>query len=425
MFSRILSSARNIVPFNKHDEAAKNEKKSPGGRSLAEKKSGTSKSTMVTTRRQSGPSATLINADDSNANVPNELLSESAKKRRRTELSKKAATEEETGTPTKRRKLPVRNKDENSPAVAQSHLAVEIPVKELPEEPTAPTPAAKSKKATLKSTPKGKRNAKSVDTEPGSETVSSTEQKELAEKGTIAKASDAPAVVDAPVAKPKHKKFGDNDPVEVVAALEPEPERIQEDEDESSDDDAPEEVGAEAAQSKALGAAREAAKAAEQKEAAERQKRKDRDAQLKAQAKAAKKRKHAEEEIDESATIENSSITVEPVGRASKPRFDRTTLPDLLPEDFLEDASSEDEAPVQVEKPRVSKKIKFAYEEKKPKDKKMGSTTYRVAQVEKAGFAPKASRNTLSLKASLQGGRKGQFRKPVSSGFVVAKRARA
>ncbi|OAF60367.1 hypothetical protein VC83_03244 [Pseudogymnoascus destructans] len=216
------------------------------------------------------------------------------------------------------------------------------------------------------------------------------------------------------MAKPKHKKFSDNDPVEVIAAPEPEPERIQEDEDESSDDDAPEEVGAEAAQSKALGAAREAAKAAEQKEAAERQKRKDRDAQLKAQAKAAKKRKHAEEELDESATIENSSITVEPVGRASKARFDRTTLPDLLPEDFLEDASSEDEAPVQVEKSRVSKKIKFAYEENKPKDKKLGSTTYRVAQLEKAGFAPKVSRNTLSVQASLQGGRKGQVRKPVS-----------
>ncbi|OBT90194.1 hypothetical protein VE02_00963 [Pseudogymnoascus sp. 03VT05] len=382
MFSRILSSARNIVPFNKHDEASEKEKKSPGARSLTkqttEKKSGTPKSTMVTTRRQSGASATLINPDDSN-NVPIELLSESAKKRRRTELSKKAATEEET--PTKRRKLPVRNKDENSPGVAQSHLAVEMSVGEL---------------------------------------TGSTEQKELAEKDAI-----ATAVVDAPVAKPKHKKFGDNDPVEVVAAPEPEPERIQDDEDESSDDDAPEEVGAEAAQSKALGAAREAAKAAEQKEAAERQKRKDRDAQLKAQAKAAKKRKHAEEELDESATIENSSITVEPVGRASKPRFDRTTLPDLLPEDFLEDASSEDEAPVQVEKPRVSKKIKFAYEEKKPKDKKLGSTTYRVAQVEKAGFAPKASRNTQSVKANLQGSRKGQVRKPVSSGFVVAKRARA
>jgi hypothetical protein len=263
MFSRILSSARNIVPFNKHDETAENGKKSPGARSLtmqtSEKKSGTPKSTMVTTRRQSGASATLINPDDS-SNVPIELLSESAKKRRRTELSKKAATEEETGTPTKRRKLPVRNKDENSPGVTKSHLAVEIPVGELSEEPNAPTP--KSKKSTPKSTPKGKRNAKAADTEPAEETTGSTEQKELAES---AKASDSPAVVDAPVAKPKHKKFGDNDPVEVVAALEPEAERIQEeDEDESSDDDAPEEVGAQAAQSKALGAAREAAKAAEQ-----------------------------------------------------------------------------------------------------------------------------------------------------------------
>jgi hypothetical protein len=161
------------------------------------------------------------------------------------------------------------------------------------------------------------------------------------------------------------------------------------------------------------------------KEAAERQKRKDRDAQLKAQAQAAKKRKHAEESLDESATLENSSIGID-VGRASaKPRFDRSTLPDLLPEDFLEDEESEDEVLVEEERPRQPKKIKFAYEEKKPKDKRLGSTTFRVAQVAKEGFAPKVSRTTASAKASLQGSRKGQVRKPVSSGFVVAKRARA
>ncbi|KFY10156.1 hypothetical protein V492_05149 [Pseudogymnoascus sp. VKM F-4246] len=442
MFSRILSSARNIVPFNKHDEAAEIGKKSPGARSVTKqtaKKPVTPKSTMVTTRRQSGAAAALANPDDSN--VPTELLSTSAKKRQRSELSKKAAEGEDTDTPTKRRKLPVRNKGENAPEVTESHLAVEIPVRELSEEPAAPTPTAKSKKSTPKSTPKGKKNAAAVDTEPATESASSKGRKE----DDDSKINDSPAVVSTPVAKPKHKKFGDNDPIEVVAAPEPEPERIQEeDEDESSDDDAPEEVGAEAAQSKAMGAAREAAKAAEQyvyppssrqaitniiryrKEAAERQKRKDRDSQLKAQAKAAKKRKHADEELDESATIENSSITIEPVGRASaKPRFDRSTLPDLLPEEFLEDVSSEDEAPVQEEKARVPKKIKFAYDEKKPKDKKLGSTTYRVAQVNKEGFAPKVSRNTVSAKASLQGRRKGQVRKPVSSGFVVAKRGRA
>lgn len=260
MFSRILSSARNIVPFNKHDQAAENEKKSPGGRSLTkqtlEKKSVTPKSTMVTTRRQSGAGAALINPDDSN--VPKELQSVSASKRRRTELNKKASTEEDAGTPTKRRKLPVRTKDEISPEVTKSHLAVEVPVRELSEGPTAPTPTAKSKKTTSKSTPKGKRNAGFVDTEP---TTESTEPKELDNN----KNNDSPAVIDAPVAKPKHKKFGDNDPVEVIAAPEPEAERIDEDdEDESSDDDAPEEVGAQAAQSKAKEVAREAAKASEQ-----------------------------------------------------------------------------------------------------------------------------------------------------------------
>lgn len=260
MFSRILSSARNIVPFNKHDQAAENEKKSPGGRSLTkqtpEKKSVTPKSTMVTTRRQSGAGAALINPDDSN--VPKELQSVSASKRRRTELNKKASTGEDAGTPMKRRKLPVRTKDEISPEVTQSHLAVEIPVKELSEEPTAPTPTAKSKKTTPKSTPKGKRNAGVVDTEP---TTESTEQKEIEDS----KNNDSPTVIDAAIAKPKHKKFGDNDPVEAISVPEPEAERIEgEDDNESSDDDAPEEVGAQAAQSKAKEAAREAAKASEQ-----------------------------------------------------------------------------------------------------------------------------------------------------------------
>lgn len=265
MFSRILSSARNIVPFNKHDGAAENGKKSPGGRSItkqvAQKKSATPKSTMVTTRRQSN--AALINPDDSNA--PDELLSASAKKRRRTELSKKAAAEEDVDTPTKRRKLPVRNKGESAPEATQSHIDLEAPATELSEEPTAPTPTAKSKKTTPKSTPKGKRNAVVEDTEPATESAASTEQKEPAEAEVDdSKNNGVPAVVDTPVAKPKHKKFGDNDPIEVVAAPEPEAERIQEDEDESSDDDAPEEVGAQAAQSKAKGAARGAAKAAEQ-----------------------------------------------------------------------------------------------------------------------------------------------------------------
>ncbi|KFX90627.1 hypothetical protein O988_08110 [Pseudogymnoascus sp. VKM F-3808] len=406
MFSRILSSARNIVPFNKHDEAAEttNDKKSPGGRSVtkkaAEKKSATPKSTMVTTRRQSG--GTIVNPDDSN-DVAYELLSTSAKKRRRTELSKKA--EEDADTPTKRRKLPVRNKDE-TPEVTQSHFAVEIPVRELSEEPAVAATPAKSKKATPKSTPKGKRDAAVVDAEHVAES-----------EGDDSKNIESAPVAEAPVPKPKHKKFSDNDPIEVVPPAQPEEKIEEEDEDESSDDDAPEEVGAEAAQSKAKESAREAAKAAEQKEAAERQKRKDRDAQLKAQAQAAKKRKHAEESLDESATLENSSIGID-VGRASaKPRFDRSTLPDLLPEDFLEDEESEDEAPV-VEEKRQPKKIKFAYEEKKPKDKRLGSTTFRVAQVAKEGFAPKVSRTTASAKASLQGSRKGQVRKPVSSGML-------
>lgn len=162
------------------------------------------------------------------------------------------------------------------------------------------------------------------------------------------------------------------------------------------------------------------------KEAAERLKRKERDAQLKSQAKAAKKRKHIEDEVDESVTIDESSITVEPLARTTtKTKFNRSNLPDLLPEEFLNDDVEEAGLESEEEAPRKPKKIKFLYpEEKKPKDKKLGSTIYRVAQTNKEGLAPKASKNALSMKATLLGGRKGQVRKAVSSSFFTAKKAR-
>lgn len=162
------------------------------------------------------------------------------------------------------------------------------------------------------------------------------------------------------------------------------------------------------------------------KEAAERLKRKERDAQLKSQAQAAKKRKHIEDDVDESVTINESSITVEPLARTTtKPKFNRSNLPDLLPEEFLNDDVEEAELESEEEAPRKSKKIKFLYpEEKKPKDKKLGSTTYRVAQTNKESLAPKASKSALAMKAALLGGRKGQIRKAVSSGFFTAKKAR-
>lgn len=87
----------------------------------------------------------------------------------------------------------------------------------------------------------------------------------------------------------------------------------------------------------------------------------------------------------------------------------------------MEEAEVESEE----EAPRKSKKIKFVYpEEKKPKDKKLGSTTYRVAQTNKEGLAPKASHNAQATKSALLGGRKGQLRKAVSTGFLSSKKAR-
>lgn len=107
-------------------------------------------------------------------------------------------------------------------------------------------------------------------------------------------------------------------------------------------------------------------------------------------------------------------------------RFDRSNLPDLLPEEFLDDTLVEEaEIESEEEAPRRAKKTKFVYpEEKKPKDKKLGSTTYRVAQTNKEGLAPKASHGAQSTKAALLGGRKGQVRKPVPTGFFTSNKTR-
>lgn len=293
MFSRILNSARNIITFNKPDQIDESEKNSPGKRSPGKRaparETVVTKSTMVTTRRQSGAlqSSKTNSAVTEDIEVPNEVLSASARKRRHAQLSEKAKSEEDVSTPTtKRRKLPVRTKREDSPQIVHSHIAVEIPAREFPLEASKPSPKPAPKK-TAKQTPKKKSPAsvvKLIDEEVAAEDEPTPkESEEVAEEDAIAveappkakrgrrgktdptSTSPKEAEVKAPVTKPKHKKFGDDDIIEAPAPVQLEEEEAgqDDDEDESSDDDAPEEVGAQAAQDKVKDAAREAAKAAE------------------------------------------------------------------------------------------------------------------------------------------------------------------
>lgn len=96
-----------------------------------------------------------------------------------------------------------------------------------------------------------------------------------------------------------------------------------------------------------------------------------------------------------------------------------SSLPEFLPEEYLEDDESDDEMALDLVKPtKRAKKTKFAeLIEKKPKDVRKGSTTYRVAEARSTKLAPKSSFNARAVKESWLQGRAGSSRKSVSSGF--------
>lgn len=329
---------------------------------------------MVTTRRQSGallssqpasqsvsgtatPTGTQDVALDEDS-IAYELLSLSAQKRRR--LKNLEAGED---TPSKRRKLPVRNKGDVEEK--HSHLSVEIPVSELESaaeaektpklrtrgRKSATTSAAASTESTPRSTPAPKKHgraAKKVDevqaeeeqnpstpviehtpevlrkTSPVVEIpVSSPASASASAPPTSspAKESEVRAAVLAAAAKeskPKAKKMKFNDSDDVasaplttripspVPAPAPVDEESGSEEESDSDDEAPEEVGGKAAQSAAQSAQAAAAKAKEAKAEAERKKKAEKEERLKAQSVAALEKRRKADEAAAAAAAEAS-----------------------------------------------------------------------------------------------------------------------
>ena len=443
---------------------------------------------MVTTRRQSG--ALLLGSQSNSAatseneinedEIAYELLTLSAQKRRR-EKAREAGEE----TPTKRRKVPIREKGISPAVTVHSRLAVEIPVKDVDEDGEATPQAISDVAAKLAaaetsalSTPtqtrkRGRPSKKSLlDAEeqlekdmvafeaqkaakqPSSHDAPAAETTpKITKKAKLSPPAQVEKVTTPPVeeekketpAKPKHKKFGDDESVAAIHLPEPiapivEQASGSESEDEDSDDDAPEEVGGKAAEKQAQEKAAQAVRVAEQKEAADRQKRKERDEKLRIQADASKKRKAVEEqkakmmpideldsesEEDESMTLQEEFSpvleTAQTVAREKKIKFDRNNLPDLLPEEFLNDEDRMDVDEDEERPVKKAKKITFAREEKKVKDVTLGHTTFRVQKKTKMGLAPKANKRAKMLKEALLGGRKGQIRK-APTGFFGAKK---
>lgn len=99
------------------------------------------------------------------------------------------------------------------------------------------------------------------------------------------------------------------------------------------------------------------------------------------------------------------------------------SLPEFLPEEYLEDNESEDEMALEpLNGAKKVKKMKFTQLiDKKPKDIRKGSTTYRISEVRSTKLAPKSSHNAKSVKESWLQGRAGANRKSFSSGFFKAK----
>ena len=100
-----------------------------------------------------------------------------------------------------------------------------------------------------------------------------------------------------------------------------------------------------------------------------------------------------------------------------KVKFSRESdLPEFLPAEFLNDDDDSETSPTESTlQPMIPRKTKqISLEEKKPKDRRKGSTIYRVSEATDMRLAPKASRRARSEKAQkMHGGN----RKPFSKSF--------
>jgi U3 small nucleolar RNA-associated protein 16 len=174
-----------------------------------------------------------------------------------------------------------------------------------------------------------------------------------------------------------------------------------------------------------------------------RKKRKDRDEALKKQAKSSKKRKleaditgatklvkrsHKEDgkvkatepDANENYVLEESGFqkdTPKTLSLSSK-----RALPNVLPAEYLEETEPQDLLPFDQFPIKKAKKTKFHLSaEKEPRDRRIGSTTYRVTKMSSTNLAPKSSSHARNTKESWLQGRSGKNlgtnRTPFAKGF--------
>ncbi|KAJ3532771.1 hypothetical protein NM208_g8289 [Fusarium decemcellulare] len=193
----------------------------------------------------------------------------------------------------------------------------------------------------------------------------------------------------------------------------------EEEEEEDSDDEAPEAVSTAKVASDVKKSTQAAQKAAQEEAATQKRKRRERDALFKQQAEERKKLK------EESRAAEDTLAREAESGEVSIQRKRAARGPNLLPDKYLADSSSEDEESVDydstVARPRKRRvatvERNLARQDRGPKDERVGSTVYRVTKKADERMAPKLRKHARSSKDLLLK-RNRSVAKPRSGFFV-------
>ncbi|KAM0462876.1 hypothetical protein ACHAPV_003702 [Trichoderma viride] len=174
----------------------------------------------------------------------------------------------------------------------------------------------------------------------------------------------------------------------------------EEEEEEDSDDEAPEAVSTTKAAKEIKKSAQVAQQAAKEQAATQKRKRQLRDELLKKQA---EERKKADEAKEEAPVTKSQSKKSE--ASSGRKRVQKSDIPAVLPAEFLEDSSSEDEDEDAADAASGPKRRKVSGVEKRltrldagPKDEVVSSTVYRVAKKTDERMAPKLKKHTKSSK---------------------------
>ncbi|KAI0122623.1 hypothetical protein F4814DRAFT_409374 [Daldinia grandis] len=330
----------------------------------------------------------------------------------------------------KQKKLSVRTREDESTGTGRkTRLEVEIP--------TSPKPRKSRTSAVPDSQDKDERSW-------GSDSaLLSSVSKQLEEEAIQRLASSQSQVQDpdqtpAPKTKGKHLVFDDDDDVEnfVAAAAEVgkkvETNDTKDEEEESDDDDAPEAVSTQAAAKEVEKSTQAALDAAEKQTANLKRKRQERDNLFKQQAER-RKRSRAEVEVHQSSkrprkdpasndsdSEDDGTPEVETAVTSGRRRAQKLAVPTHLPAEFLTDSSEDEDgdedgdgADNDGNNGRILKKrknlsgpqptkITFDDQPKKPRDRVLGSTKYRVLAEQGDGrLAPRARRDARASKESL------------------------